>query len=100
MHKLIEAKTSTIKTFLLLAASSASFTKAVPSAVTCCKGVKKEKMSKDDPPPQKKQKKNTLDGLNSINKIQVSTCLKMFETGSKPRGILEKSLNILDKSST
>lgn len=52
------------------------------------------------PPPQKQQKKNTLDGLNSINKIQVSTCLKMFETGSKPRGILEKSLNILDKSST
>lgn len=47
MHKLIEVKTSTIKTFLLLAASSASFTKAVPSAVTCCKGVKKEKMSKE-----------------------------------------------------
>lgn len=47
MHKLIEAKTSNIKTFLLLAASSASFTKAVPSAVTCCKEVKKGKMSED-----------------------------------------------------
>lgn len=56
MHKLIEVKTSTIKTFLLLAASSASFTKAVPSAVTCCKGVKKVKMSKDDHPPRPKKK--------------------------------------------
>ena len=32
--------------------------------------------------------------------MSVQTCLNIFETGSKPRGILEKSLNILDKSST
>lgn len=92
-------------TFLLLAASSACFTNAMPSVVTCWEEGKKIKMSK----ARRKQKQTRTRNFKYVQiikgskRIKISsmppTCLNMLDTGSKPRGILENSLNILDKSS-
>jgi hypothetical protein len=81
-------------TFLLLAESSACFTKVVPSFVTCCIKV----LAAQSEQAQRSKDSGRVQDNEAFRRI--NTVLNMLEIGSRPRVIFEKSLNILERSST